>query len=235
MPIILLAAAPLLSAACGSESDSSTVEDKESPVRVGIFVDNAFGDGDFFDQAAAAQAPLEKDLGVAVITYEAQLEAQNFQPLLQDAATANDLVFVLGFEPIDQMFTVADQNPDTTFVFVDADLGAPSVVSVVFRTAEGCFMAGALAATVNEADGSDVAAFIGGVNAPVVENCETGYRQGVQHIDPSMEVTARYVGFLCRSGHWQRSRPGTRWRGGVCHLRLRRSVRCRSVRRCECG
>ncbi|MGM0931173.1 MAG: BMP family lipoprotein [Actinomycetota bacterium] len=187
-----LACAGLLLTGCGGKAPATAGEGEEG-LSVGIFVDNAFGDGDFFDQAAKARETLEAD-GAVVSTYEGQLQAQNFAPLLQDAADANDLVFVLGFEAIDAMVDTAGQNPDTTFVFLDGVVDSPEVVSAEFRTAEGCFMAGALAATVNENAGKDTAGFIGGMNAPVIQNCESGYVQGVEHIAADMKVAAQYVG-----------------------------------------
>ena len=162
--------------------------------RVGIFVDNAFGDGDFFDQAAVAEAQLVEQFGATVTTYEGQLQAQNFEPLLQDAGENNDLVFVLGFEAIDAMLKTATDNPNATYVFIDAAIDSPDIVSAEFRTAEGCFMAGALAATVNKANGSSVAGFIGGVDAPVIKNCESGYTQGVAAVDPAQAVDPQYAG-----------------------------------------
>lgn len=191
-------AAAMALAACGGQAPNtggtggSGGEDKS--LRVGIFVDNAFGDGDFFDQAAKAEGPLKSDLGATVKTYEGQLQAQNFEPMLQDAAAANDLVFVLGFEAIDAMKKVAAANQKTQFVFLDAKVDSPDVVSGVFRTQEGCFMAGALAATVNQTASSKVAGFIGGVNAPVVKNCESGFTQGVAKVAPDQSVAAQYVG-----------------------------------------
>ena len=163
-------------------------------LRVGIFVDNAFGDGDFFDQAAKAESQLRSEAQATVKTYEAQLQAQNFEPMLQDAADTNDLVYVLGFEAIDSMKKVAAANPKTQFVFIDGKAGGPDVVSAVFRTQEGCFMAGALAGTVNAAKDSKVAGFVGGVNAPVVKNCQSGYEQGVAKVAPDQTVAAQYVG-----------------------------------------
>jgi basic membrane protein A and related proteins len=179
--------------ACGGKAPE-TAGAQSGQLRVGIFVDNAFGDGDFFDQAAKAEEPLKKDKSAVVNTYEGQLEAQNFAPMLQDAAAANDLVFVLGFEAIDALVKVAGENPKTTFVFVDGAVDSPNVVSAEFRTAEGCFMAGALAATVNTQKGEGGAGFVGGVNAPVIKNCESGYQQGVHQVAPDMKVAAQYVG-----------------------------------------
>ncbi len=138
------------SAACGGQVVDSA--QRQPWPRVGIFVDNAFGDGDFFDQAAAAVEPLESEYDATVTTYEAQLDAANFVSLLEDAGAANDIVFVLGFEAIDALFEVAATDDDTTFVFVDADLGDANIVSAVFKTQEGCFLAGALAGSVNDGD-----------------------------------------------------------------------------------
>lgn len=181
--------------ACGGAAPKSSASSKDDKaLSVGIFVDNAFGDGDFFDQAAAAKDPLESDLGATVNTYEGQLQAQNFEPMLQDAADANDIVFVLGFEAIDALTKVASENPNTQFVFVDGTVDSPDVASAQFRTAEGCFMAGALAAVGNQAAGSTVAGFVGGVDAPVVKNCESGYDQGVAEVDPDQTVAAQYAG-----------------------------------------
>lgn len=184
--------------ACGGQAPN-TQTDAEA-LNVGIFVDNAFGDGDFFDQAALAEDSLTEQFDATVNTYEGQLEAQNFAPLLQDAADRNDIVFVLGFEAIDAMNDAAAANPDTQFVFIDGEAGSDDVVSAVFRTQEGCFMAGALAATVNAAKGATTAGFIGGVNAPVVENCESGYTQGVAEIDSAQTVASQYVGSFVDPG-----------------------------------
>ena len=189
-------AAPSQAAASQAAPAASAAASEAAPAgpRVGIFVDNAFGDGDFFDQAAKAEAQLTEQYNATVTTYEGQLEAQNFGPMLQDAADNNDIVYVLGFEAIDAMFKAATDNPDTTFVFVDANLDSPDVVSIEFKTAEGCYMAGALAATVDKAKGATAAGFIGGVDAPVIKNCESGYTQGVAAVDPSQKVLAQYAG-----------------------------------------
>src|SRR5690349_14484100 len=74
-----------LSACGGIDPTAETPDGGENALSVGIFVDNAFGDGDFFDQAAAAEDSLATELGATVETYEGQLQAQNFEPLLQDA------------------------------------------------------------------------------------------------------------------------------------------------------
>ena len=178
----------------GTAPGASQSGSTPASIRVGIFVDDAFGDGDFLDQGGAAKGPLASELNATVHTYEGQMQAQNFEPLLQDAATANDIVFVLGYEAADAMIKTASANPDTTFVFVDGVIDDPNIVSAEFRTAEGCFMAGALASTVNLAAQKNVAGFIGGEDDPVVNNCEFGFEQGVTHVDPAGRVVSQFVG-----------------------------------------
>lgn len=196
----LAGAAALTLALAGCSGQAPSSQGAADQLNIGIFVDNAFGDGDFFDQASFAEEELSKQFDATVNTYEGQLEAQNFAPLLQDAADRNDLVFVLGFEAIDAMVDAAAANPDTQFVFIDGDAGSEDITSAVFRTQEGCFMAGALAATVNREAGFTTAGFIGGVNAPVVENCESGYSQGVAEIAADQQVAAQYVGSFVDPG-----------------------------------
>ncbi|MBK0422735.1 BMP family protein [Leucobacter sp. CSA2] len=194
-PFALISAAALGLVGCGGQApDSAGAGSAKDSLKVGIFVDNAFGDGDFFDQSLLAKESLVSELDAQVKTYEGQLQAQNFGPMLQDAADANDIVFVLGFEAIDAMNETAKSNPNTRFVFIDGDAGSKDVTSAVFHTQEGCYMAGALAATVNQQNSAKTAGFVGGVNAPVVKNCESGFTQGVAKIDPAQNVSSQYVG-----------------------------------------
>jgi len=197
---VAICSAALLCAvtACGGAAPNAPTSDTpahSAGLSVGIFVDDAFGDGDFMDQGGAAAAPLRGELGAKVTTYEGRLEAQNFEPLLRDAAGANTLVFVLGFEAIDALKKVAHDSPGTTFVFVDGVVDGGDVVSARFRTAEGCFMAGALAAVTRRAGQQPAATgFIGGVDAPVVRRCQAGFDQGVAKLAPGMRVLPQFVG-----------------------------------------
>jgi len=199
-PIICVAALLFAVTACGGAAPNSpntpgSPSGEAGGPSIGIFVDNAFGDGDFLDQGGAAKAALQAQLHARVTTYEGRLEAQNFEPLLRDAAKANTLVFVLGFEAIDALKKVAKDTPGTTFVFVDGVVDGGDVVYAQFRTAEGCFMAGALAATTRENGQQPVATgFIGGVDAPVVRRCQTGFDQGVAKLAPGMRVLPQFVG-----------------------------------------
>lgn len=185
----------------GDVDDATDAPDaaEEGPT-VGIFVDNAFGDRAFFDIALDGQALIEEQFAATVRTYEGQLQADTFVPLLGDAGAANELVFVLGFEAIDAMLQAAERDPDTLYVFIDAPVEGELVSSVFYRDQEYCFLAGAMAAmmtadtSIPDINEQKVIGFLGGVDAPVIRRCEAGYRQGAAHVDPEVEVVTAFVG-----------------------------------------
>ena len=194
---IAMLAVCLLATACGDDAEPAAETDDRTTV--GIFVDNAFGDRAFFDIALGAVDPLEES-GAAVSTYEGKLDADAFASILENAGSDNEIVFVLGFEAIDAMFEVAATDDDTLFVFIDAALDAPDVASIGYRDHEGCFLMGALAARLTVSDAlpganpDGVIGFVGGVDAPVIRRCETGYVAGAAEADPGVVVESLFVG-----------------------------------------
>jgi basic membrane protein A len=171
---------------------------QEGP-KVGIFVADSFGDRAFFDIALRGKELIEKNHAATVATYEGRLQADKYFRQLSDAGRANDFVFVLGFEAIDAMLEAAAANPEAHFIFIDSMLGDPSVSSVGYRDSEGCFLIGALAARVTASgipgtNPEKVVGFVGGVDAPVIRDCQSGYEQGATTIDSETKVVSAYVG-----------------------------------------
>lgn len=172
----------------------------DDSISVGVFVSDSFGDRSFFDIALDAIEPVERDFGVTITTYEGKLDSDNFVTLLTQAANTDDLVFVIGFEAIDAMFDAAARNPDTLYVFLDAVLGSPDVVSLGYKDHEGAFLAGALgglltvqtdAQYINE---EKVVGFVGGIDSPVMQRALWGYEQGLAYTLPEGKVEHIFVG-----------------------------------------
>ncbi len=167
--------------------------------KVGIFVADAFGDRAFYDIALGGKKLIETEDHAKVSTYEGRLQADKFFRQLSDAGRANDFVFVLGFEAIDAMLQAAKANPEAHFIFLDSKIDNPSVSSVGYRDSEGCYLAGALAARVTVSgipltNPDKTIGFVGGVDAPVIRDCQAGYEQGAAAIDPDTKVVSAYVG-----------------------------------------
>jgi len=192
--IVLVGALALVG--CGGQAPTTAgpSESGKESIRVGLFVANAFGDHSYYDAAFETIETLEAEHGATVTTYEGKLETQNYGPLLQDAADANELVYVVGNQAIDATVEAASQNPDTTFVFVNGVVPSDDVVSVAYRYAESCYAGGTVAALVTEDAGKSAAGFMGGFEAPSIADCEAGYTQGAQAQDPSLSVISSYVG-----------------------------------------
>ncbi len=193
----LLLVFALVLTACG---DRAAEPAAEAPISVGVFVSDSFGDRAFFDIALGGIDAIEKDFGVNTNKYEGKLDNDNFTTLLTSAANTDDIVFVLGFEAIDAMFEAAPKNPDTLYVFLDAVLGSPDVVSLGYKDHEGAFLAGALGGLLtvepewNFVNGDKVIGYVGGVDSPVMQRALWGYEQGLKYTLPDGVVEHIFVG-----------------------------------------
>lgn len=193
---VLSAGLGVMLAGCGGEAPPESGSDNadSDTLSVGLVVTGAFGDRSYFDAAAEAIPDLEEAYNAEVSTYEAKLEAQNYAPLLQDAADANELVYVLGNQAVDATAKAAADNPDTTFVFVNGFVPSPDVVSVTFRYEEACYVGGTVAALVNGDEGKDTIGFIGGFETPPISACEAGFEQGATAVNPDLKMVSQLVG-----------------------------------------
>ena len=183
-----------------AESEEAAPAEQAEPVTVGVFVADSFGDRAFYDIALNGITMIEEEFGAVTHKYEGKLDNENFITLLTNAAKTDDIVFVLGFEAIDAMLQVAPQNPDTIYVFLDAVLGSPDVVSLGYKDHEGAFLAGALAGLmttqtdvkfINE---DKTIGYLGGVDSPVMQRALWGYEQGLKFALPDGNVEYIFVG-----------------------------------------
>lgn len=175
-----------------TEAEPSSTEG-DAPT-VGIFVTNAFGDRSYFDSAAQSIDDLESEYNATVSTYEAKLDAQAYAPLLQDAADANELVFVLGDQATDITVDVAAQNPDTTFVLVNGTVPQDGVATVAFDYTKVCYPAGVIAAQINEAAGRDTVGFVGGFTTPTLTTCQDSFIAAANESDPGLGLVSQTAG-----------------------------------------
>jgi basic membrane protein A len=67
----------------------------------------------------------------------------------------------------------------------------PNLAALKFREEEGSFLVGAIAAL---SGGSKRIGFVGGMDIPLIQKFEAGYRAGVRHVCPDCTVVAQYAG-----------------------------------------
>lgn len=104
-----------------------------------------------------------------------------------------DLIEAPGFLFEDAMKEVADLFPDQKFVIIDTEVDKPNVASAVFKEQQPSYLVGVAAAMKAQEAGKTKVGFIGGVENPIIERFEAGYKQGVASVDPSIEVLTDYA------------------------------------------
>ena len=102
-----------------------------------------------------------------------------------------DVVFAIGFLMEKSVGEIAAQQEDAQIAIIDAVVDAPNVASVLFKEQEGGYLAGVAAALTSE---SKKIGFVGGMEIPVIERFEAGFKEGVKAVDSSIVVDVQYAG-----------------------------------------
>ncbi len=175
---------------------------KGSGPRVGIVFDvGGRGDKSFNDGAWAGGERAMQELGARVRFIEPGEGSDREAGLRLLAAEGMDLVIGVGFIFTDDLWSLAQEYPQTAFAGVDLALRTdekgnalplpPNLAALKFREEEGSFLVGVLAALCG---GSKKVGFVGGMDIPLIHKFEAGYRQGVKTVCPDCEVIAQYAG-----------------------------------------
>jgi basic membrane protein A len=171
-------------------------------VDVGVVFDlGGRGDKSFNDGAYLGAERAAKELGVRVRFIEPGEGSDREAGLRLLAAEGMDLVIGVGFIFTDDLTQLAKEYPNTKFAGVDYSVATdkdgkvippPSnLAALKFREEQGSFLVGALAALVGK---SKKVGFVGGMNFPLIQKFEAGYRAGVRAVCPDCEVITQYAG-----------------------------------------
>jgi basic membrane protein A len=171
-------------------------------VKVGIVFDvGGRGDKSFNDGAYLGAARAEKELGAQVRFIEPGDGSDREAGLRLLAAEGMNLIVGVGFIFTDDITQLAKEYPNTQFADVDYSVGVdkqgniipppPNLAALKFREEEGSFLVGALAALVG---GSKKVGFVGGMDFPLIQKFEAGYKAGVKYVCPDCTVISQYAG-----------------------------------------
>ena len=147
-------------------------------------------DKSFNEAAYHGAEQFKQETGLNYLEFEITNESQRDQALRRMAQRA-DIVVAVGFAFSTPLETVAAEFPDKKFVIIDSVVEKPNVESVVFKEHEGSFLVGMAAALASK---TGKVGFVGGMDIPLIRNFETGYEQGVKHVNPDAEVIVNYTG-----------------------------------------
>ena len=171
-------------------------------VKVGIVFDvGGRGDKSFNDGAYNGAMHAERELGARVRFIEPGEGSDREAGLRLLAAEGMDLVIGVGFIFTDDITELAKEYPATKFADVDYSVASdkqghvipppPNLAALKFREEEGSFLVGAIAAL---AGNSKKVGFVGGMDFPLIQKFEAGYKAGVKHVCPDCVVISQYVG-----------------------------------------
>ena len=171
-------------------------------VDVGVVFDlGGRGDKSFNDGAYLGAERAQKDLGVRVRFIEPGEGSDRESGLRLLAAEGMDLVIGVGFIFTDDLTQLAKEYPNTRFAGVDYSVATdkdgkvipppPNLAALKFREEQGSFLVGALAALVGN---SKKVGFVGGMDFPLIQKFEMGYKAGVKKVCPDCEVISQYAG-----------------------------------------
>jgi basic membrane protein A and related proteins len=171
-------------------------------IDVGVVFDlGGRGDKSFNDGAYLGAERAAKELGVQVRFIEPGEGSDRESGLRLLAAEGMDLVIGVGFIFTDDLTQLAREYPQTKFAGVDYSVATDKAGNVVpppanlaalkFREEQGSFLVGALAALVGK---SKKIGFVGGMDSPLIQKFEMGYKAGVHQVCPDCTVLAQYAG-----------------------------------------
>ncbi|MDE0657260.1 MAG: BMP family ABC transporter substrate-binding protein [Acidimicrobiaceae bacterium] len=159
------------------------------------------GDEGFNDLAWAGISQAASELGGSGDVIESSEQAQYVPNLQQSVDAGANLTVGVGFLITDAIEEVAEANPDSNFVLIDAvadsargfDPGdpLPNVQSVLYAEHEAAYLAGIIAGMTTQAD---KLAYVGGIEIPPTVRFLSGFQQGVASVNSAAEVTVSWVG-----------------------------------------
>jgi basic membrane protein A len=148
------------------------------------------GDKSFNDSAWAGLQKAGKEFGVEPAVLQSTKQ-EDYEPNLNNMSQSVDLTVAVGFLFENAMKTVAEQNPDKKFGVVDTVVDKPNVMSATFKENEGSFLVGVIAGLTTK---SNVIGFVGGMELPLIQKFEAGFRAGVASVNPNATVLVNYTG-----------------------------------------
>ena len=171
-------------------------------VDVGIVFDlGGRGDKSFNDGAYLGGLRAEKELGARVRFIEPGDGSDREAGLRLLAAEGMDVVIGIGFIFTDDLTQLSRDYPNTKFAGIDFAVSTdkngnpipppPNLAALKFREEEGSFLVGALAGMMTK---TNKVGFVGGMDSPLIQKFEAGYRAGVGHVCPTCAVLVGYAG-----------------------------------------
>ncbi len=197
--VLLLISITLLTifSSCGKKETQSDQKDNTLPLKVGLVFDiGGRGDKSFNDAAYKGLETAKNKLGVEFEAIDPG-DGADRESSLRKLASRKDigLIFGVGFIFTDDINNIAKEFPDKKFACIDYSVDPTksilsNIEAIEFKEEEGSFLVGALAALTTK---TNKVGFIGGMESSLIKKFETGFKQGVNYVNPECRVLSAYV------------------------------------------
>ena len=163
-----------------------------APLRVTmIYPSDCVGSAAYCDAFHIGVRTAEEELGITLTEVNGiENDPVATEMLLRDAAQNSELVLTAGYQMGAVLARVAPEFPDVNFAIFDVVLDIPNVASVNYKSNEGSFLVGAIAALKSK---TNKIGYIGGADVPLLHEFEAGYVAGIYAVNPDAEVTVEYI------------------------------------------
>lgn len=163
-----------------------------TPLRVTmIYPSDCVGSAAYCDAFHIGVKAAEEVLGITLTEVNGmENDPVATEMLMREAAQNSELVLTAGYQMGDVLARVAPEFPDVKFAIFDVVLDIPNVASVNYKSNEGSFLVGAIAALKSE---SGKIGYIGGADVPLLQEFEAGYVAGIHAINPNAEIIVEYI------------------------------------------
>ncbi|MDE0482539.1 MAG: BMP family ABC transporter substrate-binding protein [Candidatus Poribacteria bacterium] len=156
-----------------------------------IYPSDCVGSAAYCDAFHIGVRTAEEELGITLTEVNGnENDPVATEMLIRDAAQNSELVLTAGYQMGDVLARVAPEYPDVKFAIFDVVLDIPNVASVNYKSNEGSFLVGAIAALKTE---SGKIGYIGAVDVPLLREFEAGYVDGIQSINPDAQISIEYI------------------------------------------
>jgi basic membrane protein A len=213
--VVALLAVSLVLGGCSSNSGGGTASTGPK-YKIGLVFDiGGRGDQSFNDSAYNGLVQIAKDYKGYIkddpdnVNYGTDVELKYLEPkqggqdreeLLRTLAEDGyQLIFAVGFMFTDPVVNVAKDFPNTKFALIDGTIdgltATSNIVCLDFKANESSFLVGAIAGYKTK---TNKVGFVGGMQSPLIESFEAGYKAGAMYVNANLRKTgnilSQYIG-----------------------------------------
>ncbi|MCT4508774.1 MAG: BMP family ABC transporter substrate-binding protein [Tepidibacter sp.] len=180
---------------CGKPAEENVGgAEGEKIVKVGMVTDTGGVNDQSFNQSAwEGLQKAEADLGIKASYQESKQDA-DYAPNIENLVDQeNDLIWGIGFKMADAIKKASEDYPEQKFAIIDNSYGdetPENVIGVTFKEEQCSYLVGLIAGKMTK---TNKVGYIGGIEVPLIQRFEYGFKAGVKEANPEAEVLTQYA------------------------------------------